>query len=85
MWWLDYVSTYLYGLKTVALVLALIICISGLDDLFIDIVYWGRRVWRRWTVYRHHDRMEPDQLLDQDEEPLAIMVPAWQEHGVIDR
>ena len=85
MWWLDYVSTYLYGLKTVALVLALIICISGLDDLFIDIVYWGRRVWRRWTVYRHHDRMEPDQLLDQDEKPLAIMVPAWQEHGVIDR
>ena len=44
MWSVDYVSAYLYGLKSVALVLAAIILISSLDDLFIDLVYWGRRL-----------------------------------------
>ncbi|HMN22158.1 MAG TPA: glycosyl transferase family protein [Ottowia sp.] len=85
MWWVDYVSAYLYGLKAVALVLAVIILISSLDDLFIDLVYWSRRLWRRLTVYRRHARMAPSELEAQDEKPLAIMVPAWQEHGVIDR
>ena len=85
MWSVDYVSAYLYGLKSVALVLAAIILISSLDDLFIDLVYWGRRLWRRATVYRRHARAEPADLQARDEKPLAIMVPAWQEHGVIDR
>lgn len=85
MWWLDYFSAYLYGLKWLALVLAVVICISGLDDLFIDVVYWLRRLWRGLTVYRRHPRMDPELLRQADEKPLAIMVPAWQEHGVIDR
>ncbi len=85
MWSIDYFSAYLYGLKYVALALAAIILISSLDDLFIDFVYWVRRIWRRCTVYQRHPRMGPDDLLAQDEKPLAIMVPAWQEHGVIDR
>ena len=83
MWWVDYVSAYLYGLKYVALVLAVVILISSLDDFFIDLVYWSRRIWRSLTVYRRHARMGPDDLQAQDEKPLAIMVPAWQEHGVI--
>ena len=58
MWSVDYVSAYLYGLKSVALVLAAIILISSLDDLFIDLVYWGRRLWRRATVYRRHARTD---------------------------
>ena len=85
MWWLDYFSAYLWGLKWLALLLAVVICISGLDDLFIDIVYWTRRGWRALTVYRQHPRMDPQALRQTEEKPLAIMVPAWQEHGVIDR
>ena len=85
MWWLDYFSAYLYGLKLLALLLAVVICISGLDDLFVDIVYWVRRGWRASTVRRRHPRMDPEALRQTDEKPLAIMVPAWQEHGVIDR
>ena len=85
MWLIDLFATYLYGLKYIAVVLAVIILISGLDDLFIDIVYWSRRAWRALTVYRKHPYLSYRQLYTLEEKPLAIMVPAWQEHGVIDK
>ena len=83
MWLIDSFSLYLYALKYVALALAVVILISGLDDLFIDLAYWTRRLWRAITVYSRHQRFEPGILHKLDEKPLAIMVPAWQEHGVI--
>lgn len=57
--------------------------ISGLDDLFIDVIYWCRRVIRAVTVYRRHQPMDHRTLYQPDEKPLAIMVPAWNETGVI--
>ncbi|WP_395027491.1 glycosyl transferase family protein [Comamonas odontotermitis] len=83
MFWLDIFTTYLYGLKTIAVAVAVVIFISSLDDLFIDLVYWCRRIWRRCFVYTRHRPMGPDALMAQEEQPLAIMVPAWQEHGVV--
>lgn len=83
MSWLDLFTGYLYVLKSIAIVIAVVIFISGLDDLFIDLFYWGRRAWRALTVYSHHEQMNYKALLGVDEKPLAIMVPAWQEHGVI--
>ncbi len=43
-WFVDAFATYLYGLKVIAIGLACLIFISGLDDLFIDIVFWLRRI-----------------------------------------
>ena len=83
MWLIDVFSLYLYGLKGIALALAIIIFVSGVDDLFIDVVYWMRRLWRAVTVYSRHQRFHARTLYQSDEKPLAIMVPAWQEHGVI--
>ncbi|MCA0326831.1 MAG: glycosyl transferase family protein, partial [Proteobacteria bacterium] len=85
MWGVDLFTTYLYALRAIAFGLAVVVCLSSLDDLFIDVVYWSRRVWRALTVYSQHPRMTVEQLRAIDEKPLAIMVPAWQEHGVIDR
>ncbi len=85
MWLIDFIAFYLYGLMYVAIVLAVIIFISGLDDLFIDIVYWCRHTWRVLTVYSKHPHLDHKQLYKLEEKPLAIMVPAWQEHGVIDK
>ncbi|KGI78706.1 cyclic di-3',5'-guanylate-activated glycosyltransferase NrfB [Oleiagrimonas soli] len=79
----DVFSTYLFGLSLVVIVVALLMLISGLDDLFIDLVYWVRRGWRSLTVYRRSERMAYQALLAPAEKPLAIMVPAWQETGVI--
>jgi len=83
MWLIDSFSMYLYTLKYLALALAVVILVSGLDDLYIDLVYWTRRIWRALTVYSRHKRFDPSTLRQMDEKPLAIMVPAWQEHGVI--
>lgn len=82
-WFVDYFSTYLYGLKVIAITLAILMLISGIDDLFIDIVYWVRRVWRSVTVYRNNDRLDYKALYEPQEKALAIMVPAWNETGVI--
>src|SRR5687768_13113172 len=83
MWWVDVFATYLFGLKFLAVTLAILILISSLDDLFIDISYWVRRMWRAVTVYRAHDRLDSRALHTRPEQPLAIMVPAWHETGVI--
>ncbi|AIR66456.1 cyclic di-3',5'-guanylate-activated glycosyltransferase NrfB [Cedecea neteri] len=82
-WLVDYFSTYLYGLKVIAIGLAILMLISGIDDLFIDIVFWVRRLWRACTVYRRHNHLGYKQLYEPQEKPLAIMVPAWNETGVI--
>ncbi|WP_432720939.1 cyclic di-3',5'-guanylate-activated glycosyltransferase NrfB [Jeongeupia wiesaeckerbachi] len=83
MSFLDVFSTYLYGLKLVAIIVAVMMLISGVDDLFIDIVYWARRFWRAITVYRNHEHLDYKALYEPAERPLAIMVPAWHETGVI--
>lgn len=82
-WLVDSFATYLYGLKLIAIVVAVAMLISGIDDLFIDIVYWLRTVWRRLTIYRQHVRLNYQALYAREEQPLAIMVPAWHETGVI--
>ena len=76
-------AAYVEVLRILAVGLAIIILISGVDDLFIDVVYWARRLWRAIMVYRVHDRMNDRELKAMIERPLAIMVPAWQERGVI--
>ncbi|EIY6308118.1 hypothetical protein MND58_002348 [Escherichia coli] len=48
-WLLDVFATWLYGLKVIAITLAVIMFISGLDDFFIDVVYWGHHL-----SVRHH-------------------------------
>jgi len=85
MWSVDVFATYLYGLKFIAVTLAVLILISGLDDVIIDVVYWLRRAWRAATVYRAHDRLDYLALYKPPEKPLAIMVPAWHETDVIGR
>ncbi|MGB7801655.1 cyclic di-3',5'-guanylate-activated glycosyltransferase NrfB [Buttiauxella sp.] len=82
-WFVDDFSTYLYGLKIIAITLAILMLISGIDDLFIDIVYWVRRIWRSVTVYRKNDYLDYKALYEPQEKALAIMVPAWNETGVI--
>ena len=80
MWLVDLFATYLYALKFIAITVAVLMLISGVDDLIIDVVYWVRRVWRAATIYRAHDRLDY-QALYGPRRTLAIMVPAWDEGG----
>lgn len=82
---IDVFASYLYALKYGVMAVAVLLLVSGIDDLFIDIAYWVRRLWRAVAVYSRHRHMDHHALRDAAEKPLAIMVPAWQEHGVIGR
>ncbi|MET0360919.1 MAG: glycosyl transferase family protein [Sphingobium sp.] len=58
--------------------------IGGVDDLLVDLLYLGRRYWRRLAVYSRFPRMTADGLPASPEPgPIAIFVPAWQEADVI--
>ncbi|MCF5705547.1 cyclic di-3',5'-guanylate-activated glycosyltransferase NrfB [Pseudomonas syringae] len=81
--WVDFFAYVLFALKYVAIALALLMFILGLDDLFIDLVYWGRRLIRRWRIYEKFERADEERLYAIPEKPLAIMVPAWNEVGVV--
>jgi len=81
--WVDFFAYVLFGLKYVAIILALLMFILGLDDLFIDLVYWSRKFIRRWRIYEKFKRADEERLYSIPEKPLAIMVPAWNEVGVV--
>jgi adsorption protein B len=83
--WDLLIAEYNSGLEVLAAILALVIFVSSLDDLFIDCWYWVRRLIRRAKVERspQYRRLSVEQLRDREEQPMAIMVPAWQESDVI--
>ncbi len=80
---IDITAIYLYVLKNISLVLLVLLLLFALDDLFIDLVYWLRRGWRLLRVYRHRPLFDEKKLYVVKEQPLAIMIPAWQEVGVV--
>lgn len=59
--------------------------VSGLDDLLIDVYYWCRQIYVAVWIRPHHPRLRAEQLSTVPEQPIAILVPAWQESDVIER
>ncbi|HEX2543916.1 MAG TPA: glycosyl transferase family protein [Ramlibacter sp.] len=80
-----YVAQFHAALETIAAALAIAILLSSLDDLFIDLWYWTRRILRWFTLERRGRvrPLTPEQLRDKPEQRIAIMVPAWKESDVI--
>jgi adsorption protein B len=83
LYWPYWLAHYYSFLEVSTIVVAVLILISSLDDLFIDLWYWSRRVFRRFTAGRKYRPLTAEQLIARDEQPLAIMVPAWLEYDVI--
>lgn len=79
----DIFSHYLYALHFISLVLMCLMVVFALDDIFVDIYYWSRRLWRSLFIYRKREVFDEQALLKVKEKPLALMVPAWQEVGVV--
>ena len=83
LYWPYWLAHYYSFLEISTIVVAVLILISGLDDLFIDLWYWSRRLFRKLTAERKYRPLTAEQLMARDEQPLAIMVPAWLEYDVI--
>lgn len=76
-------ADYYFALEVLAATVALLIFLSSVDDLFIDLWYWARRIFRSFTADRQYTPLTVAQIREKSEQPIAIMVPAWQEHDVI--
>src|SRR6188472_3120791 len=57
----------------------------AINDLAVDAIYFGRRLWRSATIYRRFPKTFGRTLAERGEEErlIAIFVPAWDESAVI--
>lgn len=81
--WSIVIAHYHDTLEFLTAAVAILILISSIDDLLIDIWYWGRRIYRAVTVERSYRPLTTAQLRERAEQPIAIMVPAWLEYDVV--
>lgn len=80
----GWTAAYWLLTRELLLLAALGIAISSLDDLFIDIIFICRRVWRQFTVYSRHRPMRVEDMQPEARPGrMAVFVPAWDEAAVI--
>ncbi len=63
--------------------LAWAIFLSGIDDLLIDALYWGRQLLRRLRWLPRPTPLDLASLRETPQRPIAVLVPAWHEAEVI--
>lgn len=83
-WLIEIFRTSYSSLYVAAFVVATFLLISGLDDLFVDFYYWFHHLFSRKKLNKYQDA-SPEKLHDTPEKSIAIFVPAWHEHEVIDK
>lgn len=80
----DALSLYFFILKIITPSVVIVIFISSIDDALIDAIYLTRRVIRAIFIYRKHPRWDVTNTKPVSEQPLALMIAAWDEGEVID-
>lgn len=65
-------------------VLGVIYLASGLDDLFIDACFWLRALYRATVVRPKIRPLSARALQARPEQPIAILLPAWDEATVLE-
>ena len=81
----DYIAFYWFFIKIVTYFTVIILFISGMDDFFIDIFYWLRKFYRIVFIRTKYPPLPVEKLLEKEEVPLALMIPAWDEAVVIEK
>jgi adsorption protein B len=71
--------------RNLFIVLVFVFLASGLDDLFVDLVYYIRAGYRALFRRRLIRPVTREQLNSIPEKAIAIMIPAWRESDVIDK
>lgn len=76
---------YLNGLGAALMVMAILIFVNGLDDLFIDISFHARSIYHYIKVRQQRPFPALSKIGMIPEAPVALVIPAWQEADVIGR
>jgi len=67
------------------IIVAVAFLLSGIDDLFIDLFYWTRELYRKVVLRKQIHPITQADLAKVPEKWAAVWIPAWQEHEVIDK
>ena len=81
----EVVPFLLIGVKLILIVVTVLFFVSGLDDLFIDVLFLVRRLYRYFRVRPWITPLTLEVLRRKREQPVAVLIPAWHEAGVIGR
>ncbi|TLZ36734.1 MAG: glycosyl transferase family protein [Gammaproteobacteria bacterium] len=79
----DAIAYLLVACELLTAVVGVVFLISGIDDLFIDICYLARVLYKRLFVAPRYPALREQALRARPEQPIAVMIPAWQESSVI--
>ena len=69
--------------KGLLFVVACVFLVSGFDELVVDVIYFFRALYRTLFIRRRHPPITEQQLLSVPEQPIAIMIPTWNESAII--
>lgn len=83
LYWPYVGADYFAVLEIQTAIVAVIILVSSIDDLFVDAWFWVREIYRAIYVWPKYRALTARQLRRRNEQPIAIMVPAWHEYDVI--
>jgi adsorption protein B len=81
----DLLAGLLLAARTLLVLVSLCFLASGCDDFFFDVYHAVRAIYRRLFVLRNTPRLSIDRLCEKPEQPIAVMIPAWDESAVIRR
>ena len=79
----DSLALWLVFAKILMIFVSLVSLVSGLDDLFLDLCYFFRSLYRRVFILPKYTPLTEEKLRQHPEQPIAIMIPAWDESAVI--
>jgi len=79
----DAIAYLLVASQLLTAVVGVVFLVSGTDDLFIDICYLVRVLYKRLFVAPRYPALREQELRARPEQPIAVMIPAWQESSVI--
>ena len=79
----DAIAYLLVACQLLTAVVGVVFLVSGIDDLFIDICYLARVLYKRLFVAPRYPALREQELRVRPEQPIAVMIPAWRESSVI--
>ena len=79
----DAIAYLLVACQLLTAVVGVVFLVSGIDDLFVDICYLVRVLYKRLFVAPRYPALREQELRVRPEQPIAVMIPAWQESSVI--
>ena len=81
----DLITLGLLVLQAGFVLMMIVYLISGLDDLFFDLLFFVSKATQWLNGNSTHRLPSLEEMAQKPEQPFALMFPAWQEADIIRR